>query len=255
MKRRAAIALAVAGLLTPVAEASPALAGPTDLLPDLQMAPIYSLQLKTSAAGRKRLRFGTVVQNVGDGPIEVRASDRNGREMQTIVQSIHASDGSARALAKPDARAFYSGDNHDHFHIARFIVARLTPLPGNTATTVRKYRKIGFCLVDTSAMTSDQPPNAAPSRSYLGCGTRSSESVRMGISVGWVDVYAPELKRQSIDVTDLPTGDYRLCVTVNRKGLWTERGDNRSNNSYWLEMALDVAADRLSVIATGSTPC
>ncbi len=79
MRVRAGIALAVAMLLSPTAFASPVFAA-TDLLPDMKMAPIYSIQLATGDHGRKKLRFGTIAFNVGDGPMEVRG--RGARAMR-----------------------------------------------------------------------------------------------------------------------------------------------------------------------------
>ena len=35
----------------------------------------------------------------------------------------------------------------------------------------------------------------------------------MGISVGWADEYPAWIAHQWVEVTNLPAGDYRLCVT------------------------------------------
>lgn len=254
MRARAAVAFIVALIASPVAIASPALAA-TDLLPDMRMAPIYSIQLATSANGRKKLRFGTIGFNVGDAALEVRARDRDGRVMRDVFQWIYRSDGTGRLVRKAKARVFYTGDGHDHWHIQRFMVVRLTPNPGTTAT-VRRIRKIGYCLVDSTPLFGSQrPPNSADHPVYDNCGTRASRRITVGVSVGWGDNYPPEFAHQSIDVTGLPAGNYRLCATVNQKHIWSEKNNNFANNAYWLDIDLDVARNELVITGNGATSC
>ena len=255
---RIAIALLAAVIAMPATFAAPAFAGTPspDLLPDLQMAPLFNLYVSTTPGGKKRLRFGTLVNNVGDGAIEVRGRKRVGNEMTRVVQFVYRGDGTGHAILKPDARMHYSGDGHDHFHIERFIRTTLKSMPGNPGgTKERRGRKIGFCLVDSLQMHSNVPPNAASTPAYFGCGNSLSQYVQMGISVGWGDVYTPELAFQAIDVTDLPAGSYKICARVNPGGLWTEKGGNFANNSYWLELSLDAANNDVEVTGSGSTPC
>ncbi|MEO6351413.1 MAG: lysyl oxidase family protein [Candidatus Limnocylindrales bacterium] len=246
----------VASLMLPLAAASPALGAASDLLPDMKMAPIYGIQLTTSAHGRKKLRFGTIAFNVGDGPMEVRARGRDGREMTNMAQWIHRSDGTGHRIPKPGARMFFQGDGHDHWHVERFFTMTLKPLSGSDPTPQRRIHKIGFCLVDAVPMPGrHQPSNAARYPAYFDCGEPDSRRVKVGVSVGWGDDYPPDFAFQSINVTGLPSGDYRLCATVNPVGLWTEKGDNRANNSYWLDMELDPDGDTLAVTNSGDTSC
>jgi hypothetical protein len=254
MRHRIFIALVVAALCVPFVSAVPALGAATDLLPDLQMAPIYGLQLQDKN-GRKRLRFGTIVFNVGQGNIEIRSRDRSGNTMRRLSQKVYRSDGSVRTLNKPEARSFWAGDGHYHWHIARFIIVSLRPLAGPDPDANTRYlRKIGFCLVDT--VTNPEWSNAdIGSPSYFGCGDHESRHVRIGITVGWGDVYSPETSFQSIDVSDVPAGAYRICATVNPRGTWTEMGENHTNNSYWMDMVLDPATAQLQVTNSGDTPC
>lgn len=255
---RMAVALLAAMMAMPAAFATPVFAGSAnpDLLPDLQMAPLFDLYVSTTQAGRKRLRFGTLVNNVGDGAIEVRGKKRHGDEMTRVVQFVYRGDGTGHAILKPNARLHYSGDGHDHFHIERFIRTTLKSMPGNpSASRERRGRKIGFCLVDTVQMQTNVPPNSTSNRAYFGCGNSSSQFVKMGISVGWGDVYRPELAFQAIDVTGLPAGAYKICATVNPSGIWTEKGSNSANNSYWMELSLDAANDQVAVTGSGDTPC
>ena len=250
--RRLLVGLACALLVSAALSPAPVLAGSSDLLPDLQMAPLFGVELRTAVSGHKHLRFGTIVYNDGDGPLEVRAKDTNGGAMNRVVQAIKQTDDSWRKVLT-NARVFYAGDGHDHWHVARFNRATLTALPGTPETELR-LRKIGFCLVDS--LTMPEPPPGSPGfRTYMSCGVKASTSVKMGISQGWGDIYAPETKFQEIDVTGLPAGDYRLCTTTNPRAIWKEKGDNTANNSSWVDLELDVASNDLIVTGTGETPC
>jgi hypothetical protein len=250
---RLRLGLSAAMLLSGTLLPSPALAGAANLLPDLQMAPIFGVELKTAKSGHRHLRFGTIVYNVGDGPLEVRGSDARRGSMNRVVQAIKRGDGTWQKVIKSDARIFYTGDGHDHWHIARFNRAVLTALAGNVGE-VGALRKIGFCLVDSFTMLN--PLTNTPGTSVYGnCGTGGSTRVKMGISVGWGDIYAPETKYQSIDVTGLAAGNYRLCTTTNPSGVWREKAGNHTNNSSWVDVALNAANGDVSVTGSGSTPC
>jgi hypothetical protein len=89
----------------------------------------------------------------------------------------------------------------------------------------------------------------------MSCGNSTSQSVRMGISVGWMDIYSAYITHQWIDISDLPEGDYRLCATVNPSGLWTEKLNNFANNSHWIDVHLDPAAETATPISDGEGPC
>jgi len=250
-RNRFGTALFAALLLIPLA-ITPVSARAGDLFPDLEMAPMYQMALANSE-GRKVIRFGTIIFNVGDGPMQMRAKRRVGDELKKVFQVITNRDGTRRRIRKYSAQVFYSGDGHDHFHIARMNVVRLTPAPGNPYTmTDRRLRKIGFCLVDSLRKTTNPPPNPAPGPTFYSCGFSGSTVVKTGISVGWGDVYAPSTTFQEIDVSGLPDGNYRLCATVNPSHIWTEKGKNYTNNSKWTDVHMDQANGVLEVIGSGA---
>ena len=255
MARRVRLSLGLATLLA-IGQggiASPVSAAAGDLLPDLTMTPPYGLDLTTSPAGAKKLRFGSIVNNIGDGAMEIRASERDGKFMNNVRQWIYNTSGGGRSAAKPHAVVRYSSDGHNHFHVQRFIKTKLTPISAPGASGKRTLRKIGFCLVDSQKMTVDVPPNTPSSPRYFGCGTLQSKEIKIGISVGWGDNYPPYFAHQAIDVTGLPAGSYLLCAKVNPIGMWTEK--TMANNSYWVQMNLDVANDSLTVTGDGAGPC
>jgi hypothetical protein len=199
---------------------------------------------------------------VGDGPLEARANQRSGNVMTNVVQVVHRANGTKRQRPVA-ASVFYSGDGHDHWHIGRFVVVSLGPVPGappqEPPVESRMLRKIGFCLIDTTRAPVGElrPPNSATSAtySYRGCGVRNSTSIKMGISVGFGDVYQAYFAHQSVDITGMPAGTYRICATTNGDLLWRERADNLTNNSYWYDLELDPVARTVAVIAGGLSAC
>jgi len=254
---RLAIAIALSAALTPLFGQLTANAAATGLLPDLRMAEPYDLQVTKTSGGFYKLRFGTLMWNVGDGPLEVGATGRFGYAMAEVVQIVDRTDGTTRRKTG-NGTVFYSGDGHDHWHVGSFVVVKLGPIPGSPPTNPpvdRHLRKIGFCLIDSLRAPEGElrPPNSPSSYkySYLGCGNRQSTKIKFGISVGYGDVYQPFFAHQAIDITNVPTGNYRLCATVNPEMIWREKAANATNNSYWFDIALNPVARTVSVVAGG----
>lgn len=233
--------------------------GAHDLLPDLRMANLYDIHLQRGRNGELRLRFGTIVWNLGQGPLEARVTGRDGRRMTGVRQVIGRSDGTTRAVVLPDMSAFYTGDGHDHWHLSGFVVVILTAIPRSgqpLPTEIRRLRKIGFCLTDNYRAPSDlRPPNSAPSLKYswTGCGKRDSKTLRMGISVGWGDEYKEWYPHQAVTVTGVPAGSYRLCATADKGADWAETDD--TNNSSWTDIEMNPTKMTVKVLAQGEGDC
>jgi hypothetical protein len=253
----AVVLVAIAGLCS--GAVAPPVAAAADLLPDLKMAPIYDPYLQRDN-GKVRLRFGSIVWNIGQGPLEARGTHRVVRRMTEIRQVIYASNGTTRSITPPGVIGSYTGDGHDHWHLSNFVLSTLYPTTAEPTPPapedVRRLRKVGFCLIDSVRIPPDmRPPNPATSRAYpvSGCGTRNSQLFKMGISVGWADVYPASIAHQWVDVTGLPAGDYRLCSTPNPAGAWQEV--SRANNSAWMDLHLNVAANQLTILGQGAAEC
>ena len=117
-------------------------------------------------------------------------------------------------------------------------------------------RKIGFCLFDVLAVDKADRPAAAPNKGkYTNCGDRDSESVRMGISVGYQDDYRPFIARQSIVVQGMQPGKYELCVTTNAKQQFMEKPDALGNNSYRMLLRINVNKGLVEILEEGNLPC
>lgn len=221
-----------------------------DRLPDLAMARPVDLRLVTSADGHRRLRFTSSIVNIGDGPLETRASRNSVRQpSMPVKQRIYDASGGYHVV-QTRAIATYSNDGHDHWHVQRVASYWLFDAR-NADLIVARSSKVGFCFFDTRPFRLSLP-HAPSSRRYSqgGCGTRASYSLRHGISVGWADRYGAELRYQAIDVTGLPAGEYVLKVTADPNGYFVER--SATNNCNWTRIHLPATGSRLTVLGWGA---
>ena len=179
--------------------------------------------------------------------------------MQHIEQVVKTVDGNEHSYTPSGTSVFYSGDGHNHWHIQDFLVVNLYPAPDSTVPTTnatRALRKIGYCLEDTHRMPDDiKPANAVKRADYIWCGDANSMAVSEGISVGWGDEYAWWLRHQSIPIDGLPSGKYRLCMSVNIHGLWLEKDTNLTNNYHWTDLEIDMATRKFTVLGEGTDYC
>jgi len=223
------------------------------LLPDLRFAPLKQFHVTTPATGRVLLRFTTVLMNVGTGPFVVAGTrDPADPSRMTTEQWIYDSTG-ARTTTPTDAIARYSGDGHSHWHIQDMQTFALRPAGTPSAAPLTGF-KTGFCFFDGRNINPDRAGNPGTPRYYEGgCGVSGSTSIRMGLSVGWADTYPWDIANQWIDITDIPTGAYRLCVTADIQHFYTEA--SRANNDYWADLTLDMAAKTVAVTASARSAC
>ena len=203
-------------------------------LPDI--APVAPQDAHISKEdGRWLIRFSTTLANIGDGDFTLRATKRDtGWE---VDQDVQYSESGARVVRTP-ANLVWGGDGHGHWHVQRIAVGRLAPLKSGARRPVEgegwSDTKIGFCYYDYTRLLDDAPQNAV--YSSLGCGEMEDTAIGVGLSVGWMDIYPFGLPGQSIDVTDVPDGRYRLWVDVDEKKWFREK--RRDNNVNWVDLEL-----------------
>jgi Lysyl oxidase len=228
--------------------------GVVDLLPDLRMAPLYGIDLETTARGRVRLRFGTIGWNLGDGPIEARGR-RNARGdlVMRVTQRIYNSAGGHRDRVTPAVMIYDTGDHHDHWHVRQFTVVQMyrRGVPGGS---VYGLRKIGYCLIDV-ARIANPPPHSPDQRVYWPdpCGGRTSMRVRTGLSVGYGDDYPPDYAHQWMDITGLAPGVYRICTTIDPLDEFLEKSER--NNQRWTDVRINIATGRVRILASQQARC
>ena len=225
-------------------------AGPViGLLPDLRMAQLEDLQAERADDGRLLLRFTAIIVNVGAGPMEVVATG-DGGELGRGVQRVYDEAGNVTEVPS-EATFFWAGDGHDHWHARDLQGYRLEALDGSATAVSEKH---GFCLFDNAPHEEFEGP--APDDAAYHCPSEEdASSIRMGLSVGWRDIYPATLPNQFIDVTDLPAGRYRLWAEADPAGDERPHGwfveSVEDNNATWVEFELDTQTESVEVLGFG----
>ncbi len=226
-------------LMTPVlsllllATAQPAAAA-TPGLPDLAMAPLADLSVDNTADGRALLRFSTTIVNIGTGRFELSASRPDTSAAFKVSQRLYDADGSADER-RTSAKLIFAGDGHTHWHVRNLESYELYRTDGGAK--VGTSAKAGFCFSDDVRYRLSLPGAPASAQYHRPqCGTPSSLTLVMGLSVGWGDRYGSKLPDQYIDITGLPDGAYRLRATADASN-WFKEG-NEKNNKTWVDLTL-----------------
>ena len=231
-----------AALVLPASYAPPAIAA-ADRLPDLGMAYPADFRVERSADGRRLLRFSSIVVNVGAGPFELHGQRATGSSTMSIRQRIVDDSGGFRDIATP-ASAYFAGDGHSHWHVTNLQDFELIRL--DNGRLVGTGAKQGFCFYDNYRYGSVNP--AYYTAAGGACGSSASDtSTRMGLSVGWGDIYGYTLPDQFIDISSLSPGRYRLYVTADADDWFQEQ--NNQNNRTWVDLQLQ--ANKVKVTAFG----
>lgn len=182
---------------------------------------------------RLLLRFDAFIHNkAGAGDLEV-LGDVTGNSGSTIPRQIV--DGLPLA-PNPDARLVFEAgaggrleDGHNHFHFARAAEYSLRSADGSAEVGVAA--KIGFCMLD-SGYLSDDPPSNTPKYvdpMILCRHNPANDTVRMGISPGWIDVYGANTMFQWVDVSEMRPGPYKVRAVVDPDDLIVE---SEEDNGY-----------------------
>lgn len=250
-----AIALAAAcGSSPSEVSAPPASPAGEQVLPDLMPEPPTVLNMRKDPNGTWGMRFTSVLVNVGRG--QFRLDGRQVAGQWQVDQMIEHANGGFEDVSTP-AQIVWGGDGHNHWHVARVASYELQPLKadGSVDTTAapRVDSKVGFCFFDSDRVLPDS--HDKPFYQRQGCGKQESTSFEMGLSVGWADTYIFSLPGQSIDVSDLKDGAYRLWAEADERGWFHEA--SRDNNRTWVDLTLETRSDGLRlahVTAVGPQP-
>ena len=111
---------------------------------------------------------------------------------------------------------------------------------------IARRLKIGFCFYDfTSDSSTMLLQEAVYSRQKLRRCSTSDSAVGMGLSWGWARPISPfVLPGQSVDVTNVPDGHYRLRVRGSTRITGFARRPARQQHEAWVDLDLDTDASR-----------
>ncbi len=193
-------------------------------LPDLMSwTPSNSTNIFDYVVSENEIRLTTAIANIGDGALEIRGGDVHG-DVQDVTQRIYNDDGS---FTDVEAGQFRFHDQHGHIHFEDFAAYRLRSVnqDGSAGAVVESAEKVSFCLIDLANHS------ATHSADYLTCGQIQ------GISSGWADVYDKGLPGQSIDISNLPDGQYWLELEIDP--LNQLRESDETNNASLTLITID----------------
>jgi Lysyl oxidase len=199
------------------------------LCPDLVMRRPYGLYTdRLTKAGSTVLRAGNVIDSVGRGPAELRGERATRRSMQAY-QRIHTVGGGLVSI-DTNARLQFKFAHQQRYwwkfyDAARFELWRVDSR-GRRSVRVRTGPKVAYCLRD---LTRTRPRlRRSPRRPvYPACSTnRRAESVTLGTSPGWADIYPPAYPEQWIDVTGLRGCFAYVHIADPENGIYESNEDN-----------------------------
>jgi hypothetical protein len=216
-----------------------AAAGPRKArLPDIRPLPGALLNRRIVVeGGRRLLRFDTSIENIGAGPVEVRGLLNKETNVMEAYQVLYT-DKKLRHFRSQRIGEFEWHAEHRHWHLLQVAEYRLKNDAGEEVAT---GTKISFCLVDT-AHSAEEIPYSPKLPRYRRCDNdASAKHFRVGISVGWSDLYNLGLYGQWIDITDVSPGDYQIEVELDPLNLIQERDE--SNNTVQVPVTIPAAED------------
>ncbi len=184
---------------------------PNLLLPDLVLLPAKELKVSTEVEGQIRLLFSTTYFNTGRGALELRADPATkgirADIERDVLQRIYLADGGYRDRV---VGHFLWHQEHLHYHYQDFITYDLVSLdePGREDLS-GILQKSTFCVRDISRVLAEIPGKKEEA-TYKICGKELQ-----GISVGWGDTYYYDYPSQALNITDLPSGTYKLTFMAN----------------------------------------
>jgi hypothetical protein len=189
------------------------------------------------AGHRLRLRGTSRIENVGDGPMELRGHRTGSREMD--VTQVVRGRGGGRILWNSRGELYFKhipgqGGYWKLRDAAALEVWSLRP-DGGLDHPVRRSPKVAYCLRDLVRQA--HPPAGAPGgRVYPGCNQNPGKrSVTLGTSVGWIDRYPSSYYEQYVDVTGL-RGRFAFVMRADPSDVLMERDE--SDNAAWVYVTL-----------------
>jgi len=208
------------------------------LCPDLTMSRPSDLQA-ARAGNHWVLRATSSVNSVGRGPAELHGH-RNGWHSMQASQRVHKKGGGVARLhtnAKLHFKMIPGQGRYWKFHnAARFELWSLNR-KGERKRRVATGPKVDYCLRDL-VHTGPGRPHSPGGMVYPGCSQNPNRnSVTLGTSVGWSDVYPAGYHEQFIRTKKVrSSGCYAFVMIVDptNKILELNEGNNRAAKSVFL---------------------
>jgi dipeptidyl aminopeptidase/acylaminoacyl peptidase len=183
-------------------------------LPDLDQRAPSDVVVRAAGAGYV-LGFTSATDNLGDGPVWLRAGRSSPREPMLVTQQVQHDGGRVATLPGVGELRYELHPPHRHWHLDDFVRYELRTLDGRA---VVRDRKSGFCLLDRWGLARRvQGARRALPRFVEDCATLQPRALRVeqGTSAGYTDRYPAFFHGQDLPLTGLPAGLYLLVQTAN----------------------------------------
>lgn len=183
-------------------------------LPDLEALPAWGISTD-SLDRRDQLQFAAVEWNAGPGSLAVEGFRRSTKRLMDAYQYFYDAAGNVVGRSRVGILHYDSRKGHEHWHFQEFARYSLLDSKGNKV--VRSHKQ-SFCIaptnpVDLTVAGASWQPELTGLRSA--CGALDAIWIRESLDPGWGDTYFQWRAGQSIDITHVPNGSYRLQVQVN----------------------------------------
>ncbi|MDH3225946.1 MAG: lysyl oxidase family protein [Thermoleophilia bacterium] len=242
IKRHTALTLlATAGATAALAAIVPlaAVGGPgvdPNTLPDLRSDPPEAPQdPEVSQDGRLLLKFNGFVTNVGNAPLHLAGNPQvaGGPKQYAFLPENYGNPATWTAVRSPEV-LYETNDGHNHFHYMR--ISRYSLWNQAKTAEVAPGQKVGFCLYDSEAAPGVpfKPPVGDNGAGYSGGGdfcrqnNPGANTVQMGVSPNYRDVYDWTLALQWVDISNTSPGRYYLAAEADPEDQVLE--SNEANN-------------------------
>jgi len=197
--------------------------GAPGALPDPMALPASRFEYSRRGS-RAEISFSSIVSNAGEAPIMLFGKRRD--SAGTTMPGWQYTKGADGRLVRRKTNGFVwdQRDSHLHWHYNKLAVYELLSMDGKV---LRRSDKVGFCFMPTTLLRFEPvrgPVGQGAPLWYnnpnqrVDCGMRRSKRVAMSLAAGWGDEYYQSIAGQSLDVSDLAPGSYRLRITVNPQG-------------------------------------
>jgi lysyl oxidase len=201
-------------------------------LPDLDQEVPWNLEVTRDGGSGYRLGFSSAVRNVGTGPLIVSGRRRAATPTMKVDQLIEQDDVGLAVVEHVGRMRYVRSADHEHWHLLGFERYELRRAERRARPVTDS--KTGFCLGDRYRARGAALPGEPREAVYTGrCGLRQTalRRITVGISVGYGDLYKPNLEGQSLSLTGLEAGRYVLVhrVNVGRRLRETSYGNNAAS--------------------------
>jgi hypothetical protein len=216
------------------------------IYPDLVTLPLFDFLIGTEdRTGEEGLRFSTTIGNVGEGSLRIEGRRGNRSEADwSVIQWFDEPDGQPSGTLT-GANLVFGGHGHEHWHMKFGAAYRLFPADGEGE--LASQTKAGYCWFDQVRLE-PEVPGSPVDRVHLpaSCGEIDATTIDMGMSVGWSDPYFWQLEDQSVEITGLPDGRYRLTAVADPDDFLVE--SDESNNATWVELQIGTNDEGLRTV-------